>query len=222
MTDLTSHKTADDNSPHPATNLAVVAIGGNSLIADSSQPEIVHQWDAVNETTGQIAEMLESGWQGVVVTHGNGPQVGFILRRNELALGEVHTIPLTLVVADTQGSIGFMLQQALNNDFRQRKIQRETTTIITQTRVDENDPAFDSPSKPVYPRTLPAFWMNSFESRGWHVVENAGLRSLNAAGGGLFPAREPNWKSSKSGRFVRPGGWLWPAAGAASLGFMRR
>ena len=173
MTDQTSHKTADDSSPHSATNLAVVAIGGNSLIADSSRPEIVHQWGAVHETTGQIARMLESGWQGVVVTHGNGPQVGFILRRNELALGEVHTIPLTLVVADTQGSIGFMLQQALNNDFRQRQISRETTTIITQTRVDENDPAFDNPSKPVG-SFLDEETARSFESRGWHVVEDAG------------------------------------------------
>ena len=105
--------------------------------------------------------------------HGNGPQVGFILRRNELALGEVHTIPFSLVVADTQGSIGFMLQQALNNDFRQRQIQRETTTIITQTRVDENDPAFDNPSKPIG-SFLDEETARTFESRGWKVVEDAG------------------------------------------------
>ena len=173
MTDHNPHMAADDNRPHGATNLAVVAIGGNSLIADNNRPEIVHQWDAVNETTGQIAGMIESGWQGVVVTHGNGPQVGFILRRNELALGEVHTIPLTLVVADTQGSIGFMLQQALNNDFRERQIQRETTTIITQTRVEEDDPAFDNPSKPIG-SFLDEETARSFERRGWHVVEDAG------------------------------------------------
>ncbi len=163
----------DDNKTDRATTLAIVAIGGNSLIADSSRPEIVHQWDAVQETTGQIAQMIESGWQGVVITHGNGPQVGFILRRNELALGEVHTIPFSLVVADTQGSIGFMLQQALNNDFRQRNIQRQTTTIITQTRVDENDPAFDNPSKPIG-SFLDEETARSFESRGWRVMEDAG------------------------------------------------
>ena len=173
MTDRESQMTADDNSQERATNLAVVAIGGNSLIADSSRPEIVHQWDAVQETTGQIAGMIESGWQGVVITHGNGPQVGFILRRNELALGEVHTIPFSLVVADTQGSIGFMLQQALNNDFRQRKIPRETTTIITQTRVDENDPAFENPSKPIG-SFLDEETARTFESRGWKVMEDAG------------------------------------------------
>ncbi len=173
MTDHNSHSAADDNSTQPATTLAVVAIGGNSLIADSNRPEIVHQWDAVQETTGQIAQMIESGWQGVVITHGNGPQVGFILRRNELALGEVHTIPFSLVVADTQGSIGFMLQQALNNDFRHRNIQRQTTTIITQTRVDENDPAFDNPSKPIG-SFLDEETARSFENRGWRVMEDAG------------------------------------------------
>ena len=173
MPDHQSHLAGDDNKTDRATTLAVVAIGGNSLIADSSRPEIVHQWDAVQETTGQIADMLESGWQGVVITHGNGPQVGFILRRNELALGEVHTIPFSLVVADTQGSIGFMLQQALNNEFRQRRILRETTTIITQTRVDENDPAFANPSKPIG-SFLDEETARTFESRGWHVMEDAG------------------------------------------------
>jgi len=172
MPDRESPITAENNTGL-TTDLAVVAIGGNSLIADSTRPEIVHQWDAVHETTGQIAQMIEDGWKGVVITHGNGPQVGFILRRNELALGEVHTIPFSLVVADTQGSIGFMLQQALNNDFRQRQIQRETTTIITQTRVDEDDPAFDNPSKPIG-SFLDEATARTFEARGWHVVEDAG------------------------------------------------
>lgn len=164
---------AGDNHAHSATGLAVVAIGGNSLIADSSRPEIVHQRDAVQETTGQIAYMIESGWQSVVVTHGNGPQVGFILRRNELALGEVHTIPFSLVVADTQGSIGYMLQQALHNDFRNRAIRRETTTIITQTRVEEDDPAFHNPSKPIG-SFVDQETAQNFESRGWHIMEDAG------------------------------------------------
>ena len=154
-----------------------------------------------NETTGQIADMLESGWQGVVITHGNGPQVGFILRRNELALGEVHTIPFSLVVADTQGSIGFMLQQALNNDFRQRQIQRETTTIITQTRVDENDPAFDNPSKPIG-SFLDEETARTFESRGWEGCR--GCRARLAAGRAQPQA---GGESSKSRRFVRR--WKW-------------
>ncbi len=157
-----------------ATNalVAVVAIGGNSLILDNSQPDTVHQWDAVRQTAAQIAAMIEAGWT-VVVTHGNGPQVGFILRRNELAESEVHTTPLDLIVADTQGSIGFMLQQALNNEFFQRKIARQCITIVTQTRVDAEDPAFQKPTKPIG-SFLSEAKAREFESQGWQVVEDAG------------------------------------------------
>ena len=84
------------------TRIAVVAIGGNSLIVDNKHPDVAHQWDAVRETTRNVADMVEAGWT-TIVTHGNGPQVGFILRRNELAAQEVHPTPLDLIVADTQG-----------------------------------------------------------------------------------------------------------------------
>jgi len=152
--------------------LAVIAIGGNSLIADDKQPDVAHQWDAVRETTSHIAGMVEKGWR-TVVTHGNGPQVGFILRRNELAAHEVHTTPLSLIVADTQGSIGYMLQQALNNEFFQWKIPRQTITIVTQVRVDENDPAFANPTKPIG-GFLDEATARVFERTGWRVVEDAG------------------------------------------------
>ncbi len=152
--------------------LAVVAIGGNSLIADNKQPDVAHQWDAVRETTSHIAGMVEKGWRAIV-THGNGPQVGFILRRNELAAHEVHTTPLSLIVADTQGSIGYMLQQALNNEFFQWKIPRQTITIVTQVRVDENDPAFQNPTKPIG-GFLDEATARVFERTGWRVVEDAG------------------------------------------------
>lgn len=156
----------------PNTPLAVVAIGGNSLIKDRNHPEVAHQWDAVRETTGHIARMIDRGWQ-VVITHGNGPQVGFILRRNELAAGEVHTTPFSLIVADTQGSIGYMLQQGLNNEFYQRGIPRQTTTIITQVRVEADDPAFANPTKPIG-RFLDEETAREFERTGWRVVEDAG------------------------------------------------
>lgn len=152
--------------------LAVIAIGGNSLIKDNSQPEVAHQWDAVRETTGHIARMIEAGWR-TVITHGNGPQVGFILRRNELAAGEVHTTPLSLIVADTQGAIGYMLQQGLNNEFFQRGIHKQTFTIVTQVRVDENDPAFENPTKPIG-GFLDEATARVFERTGWRVVEDAG------------------------------------------------
>lgn len=156
-----------DQSP-----LAVIAIGGNSLIQDNNHPEVAHQWDAVRQTTGHIAGMVEKGWR-TVITHGNGPQVGFILRRNELAAHEVHTTPLSLIVADTQGAIGYMLQQALNNDFFQRGIHKQAITIVTQVRVDENDPAFANPSKPIG-GFLDEKTARIFERTGWRVVEDAG------------------------------------------------
>ena len=152
--------------------LAVIAIGGNSLIADDKKPDIPHQWDAVRETAIHIAELIESGWDAVV-THGNGPQVGFILRRSELAQGEVHQTPLDLIVADTQGAIGYMLQQALNNEFFRRKVPRQCVTLITQTRVDRDDPAFARPTKPIG-SFMDEATARRFEAEGWRVMEDAG------------------------------------------------
>ncbi len=152
--------------------VAVVAIGGNSLIMDNKDPSVPKQWDAVRQTMRNVADMVEAGWT-VIVTHGNGPQVGFILRRNELAAGEVHPTPLDLIVADTQGSIGFMLQQTLNNEFFQRKIARQCITMITQVRVVADDPAFANPSKPIG-SFMDENRAREFEQEGWQVVEDAG------------------------------------------------
>lgn len=154
---------------HP---LAVIAIGGNSLIKDKEQAAVAHQWDAVRETAGHIANLIERGWRAVI-THGNGPQVGFILRRNELAMGEVHTTPIDLIVADTQGAIGYMLQQTLNNEFFQRKLPLQCVTIITQVCVEPDDPAFAKPSKPIG-GFLDEAAARRFEAEGWPVVEDAG------------------------------------------------
>ncbi|MCB0112457.1 MAG: carbamate kinase, partial [Caldilineaceae bacterium] len=152
--------------------LAVVAIGGNSLIKDNTHPEVPHQWDAIRETVSHIAEMVQMGWL-VVVTHGNGPQVGFILRRNELAAHEVHMTPLSLIVADTQGAIGYMLQQALNNEFYDRHVPRQCISFVTQVRVETDDPAFQNPTKPIG-GFLDEPLARQFEATGWRVVEDAG------------------------------------------------
>ncbi len=152
--------------------LAAVAIGGNSLIQDPKHPEIKYQWAAVRETCEHIASMIAEGWS-VVLTHGNGPQVGYILRRAELAAGEVHTVPLDLIVADTQGSIGYMLQQALDNALRGRGINRTIVTVVTQVRVDPADPAFLNPSKPIG-GFMAEEQARRFAADGWHVVEDAG------------------------------------------------
>ncbi len=119
--------------------LAIVAIGGNSLIEDPKNPGIARQWDAARKTCEHIANMIVNGWH-VVVTHGNGPQVGYILRRGEIASKEgVHDVPLDLIVADTQGSIGYMLQQGLDDALRRRGFNRTCATVITQVRVDAPD-----------------------------------------------------------------------------------
>jgi carbamate kinase len=151
---------------------ALVAIGGNSLITDSTQPDIPHQWDAVRETCRHLADMIEQGWN-LIITHGNGPQVGFIMRRNELAAHAIHTTPLDLIVADTQGSIGYMLQQALGNELYSRSIDRPVVSVVTQILVDEHDPAFDNPDKPIG-GFMSEEEARQFEAEGWHVVEDAG------------------------------------------------
>ena len=150
----------------------VIAIGGNSLILDKNHPEIEHQWEATYETARHIADMIAEGWR-VVITHGNGPQVGFILRRNELAAHEVHTTPMDVIGADTQGSIGYMLQQAVANCLRGRGIKRDICTVITQTLVDRNDPAFQNPNKPIG-GFMTKEQGEKFEAEGWTVVEDAG------------------------------------------------
>jgi carbamate kinase len=151
---------------------AGVAGGGNALILDKNRQDVEHQIEAVRETARHIVSMIEQGWN-VVVTHGNGPQVGFILRRTELAAIELHTTPLDVIGADTQGSIGYMLQQAIGNEFQRRGISRPVATIITQTVVDSHDPAFQNPDKGIGGfMDEPA--ARKFESEGWTVAEDAG------------------------------------------------
>ncbi|HNS50373.1 MAG TPA: carbamate kinase [Anaerolineae bacterium] len=151
---------------------AVVAIGGNSLIMDSKQPDVPSQWEAVRETCWHIADMIERGWD-LVITHGNGPQVGFILRRNELAEHEVHPTPLDVIGADTQGSIGYMISQALGNEFRRRGLRRPIAALVTQVLVDRNDPAFQKPTKGIGGFTSEEK-ARAFEQEGWSVIEDAG------------------------------------------------
>lgn len=153
--------------------LAVVAIGGNSLITDPKHPEVSQQWDAVRETCKHIAQMIAAGWS-IVVTHGNGPQVGFILRRAEIAAQQgIHDVPLDLIGADTQGSIGYMLQQSLDNAIRRLGINRTILTVVTQTLVDANDPAFKNPNKPIG-SFMTETEARKFEAEGWSVMEDAG------------------------------------------------
>ena len=132
------------------SKLAVVAIGGNSLIRDESHKTVADQYAAVCETAVHITDMIESGYN-VVITHGNGPQVGFILRRSEIAeqAEGMHPVPLVNCGADSQGAIGYQIQQAMGNEFRRRGIDKAAVTVVTQVLVDEDDPAFGKPTKPI-------------------------------------------------------------------------
>lgn len=156
-----------------SSKLAVIAIGGNSLITDPAQPGIPEQWRAVEETCTHITDMIVNSWD-VIITHGNGPQVGFNLRRSELGEAhDMHPLPLDLIVAHTQGSIGYMLQQALDNTLRSHGINRTITTIVTQVRVDHDDPAFETPTKPIG-SFMQKDEARRYETEGWVVKEDAG------------------------------------------------
>ena len=153
--------------------IAVVAVGGNSLIKDKNHQTVPDQYAAAVESMSHIAGMIEAGWD-VLVTHGNGPQVGFILRRSELSLHELHVVPLDYCGADTQGAIGYMFQRALHNEFRKRGIKKEAATVVTQVLVDRNDPAFQNPSKPIGSFMDQAQADAHRKADGWSVVEDAG------------------------------------------------
>jgi carbamate kinase len=151
----------------------VIAIGGNSLIPDADHKSVQDQYLAAAETDDHIASLVEQGWD-VAISHGNGPQVGFILRRSELASSELHEIPLDYCGADTQGAIGYMLQQNLVNDFRQRGINKSVATVVTQVEVDATDPAFTAPSKPIGSFMGEEEAVRRRDNEGWDIKEDAG------------------------------------------------
>lgn len=152
---------------------AVVAIGGNSLITDEKHQSVGDQLQAVRKTCTHIASMVERGWE-VVVTHGNGPQVGFILLRSEMSSKAVHTVPLDSCGAETQGELGYMIQQCLQNEFLSRQIRNPVATIVTQVLVKKNDPAFRKPTKPIGPFYSKRKAEKHRKERKWKLVEDAG------------------------------------------------
>lgn len=131
-----------------SNKIAVVAVGGNALIKDKTRKTIPDQFVAASETMGHIATMIQQGWN-VVITHGNGPQVGFILRRSELSAHELHPVSLDYCGADTQGAIGYMFQRALRNEFKKRGMAKVAATVVSQVQVGSDDPAFENPTKPI-------------------------------------------------------------------------
>lgn len=152
--------------------LVVIAIGGNSLITDAEHMSVVDQYRAAGETASHIAPIVEAG-NRVVVTHGNGPQVGFILLRSELTRDVLHQVPLANCVADTQGSIGMQIAQSLQNAFRRLGSERQVAAIVTQVLVDPDDPSFANPAKPIGPFMTEAEALQRRDKDGWAVVEDA-------------------------------------------------
>ena len=155
------------------SKLAVIAIGGNSLIKDGNRITVKDHYKACFSTAQNISELIKQGYR-VVLTHGNGPQVGFVLRRCEIARHEIPMLPLDSCVSNTQGGIGYLLQLAFDNVFREAGIKKTVATIITQVVVSKDDPAFKNPSKPI------GNFMEAKEAvlrqreEGWQIIEDSG------------------------------------------------
>ena len=151
----------------------IVAIGGNSLILDPQKVTIPDQYEATRQTAQSMLNLFKKG-HNVVIVHGNGPQVGFILRRAEIAKKGLHMVPLDSCVADTQGAIGYNLQMAFYNEMKKAGFFRPVATVVTQVLVDSDDPSFKNPSKPI------GSFMDKTEADervtagGWNVIEDAG------------------------------------------------
>lgn len=156
--------------------LVVIAIGGNSIIKDNASQSIAAQEIAVKEVAEHVFTMLQSNYN-IVLTHGNGPHVGLDLRRSEIA-HERENLPLTPLancVADTQGGIGYLIQQALNNKLSARPDNKKAVTVVTQVEVDRHDPNFKNPTKPIG-----AFFTQAQSQKlqqdnpDWRFVEDSG------------------------------------------------
>jgi carbamate kinase len=153
--------------------LIVMAVGGNSLILDEKHKSVQDQYDACEKTCVHIVGLLRRGHR-VVVTHGNGPQVGFILRRSELARQELHEVPLDSCGADSQGAIGYQIQRAMHNMTKGWDAAPPVATVVTQVLVDHEDPSFRKPSKPIGSFMGEADAKSHRDKDGWNVLEDAG------------------------------------------------
>jgi carbamate kinase len=155
---------------------AVVALGGNALTGKDRRTDIDRQFEATRRVAASVATMITNGWH-IVLTHGNGPQVGSLLLQQKLARDEVPPMPLHVLGALTQGQTGYIIQQCLYNEFLRRDIDRDIATVVTQTLVDAGDPAFQSPTKPVGPvydddeaATLKKTYTMGKAAGGWRIL----------------------------------------------------
>ncbi len=155
------------------SKLAVLAIGGNSLIKDKNHQTVDDQYDCIKETSKHVVRLIKKGLN-VIITHGNGPQVGFILLRSEISKEQLHEVPLPSAGADTQGAIGYQIQQAVGNLLKEKGIKKDVVTVITQVLVDKNDIAFKVPTKPIGPFLTQEEAQRNKALYNWDIVEDAG------------------------------------------------
>lgn len=154
----------------------VIALGGNAILQRGQKGTYEEQMENVRKTARQIVDIILDNEYEVVITHGNGPQVGALLLQQD-AGEHVHGIPaqpMDVCGAMSQGQIGYMIQQAIMNELRRRGVERPVATIVTQTIVDKNDPAFQHPSKPVGPFYDEETAKKLAKEKGWVVIEDAG------------------------------------------------
>ena len=206
----------DTGQPHK-TPLVVIAIGGNSLIKDDRHRSVLDQYNAVGETARHIVPIVSEGYR-VVVTHGNGPQVGFILLRSDLARKVLHQVPLANCVADTQGAIGYQITQTLQNELYLKDIDKDVVAVVTQVVVDTDDPAFGHPDKPIGPFMTEDDAKDRVSEDGWVVGEDAGRGWRR-----LVPAPAPREiVELNSIRALLDGGTLVVAVGGGGIPVIRR
>ncbi len=153
--------------------LAVVAIGGNAVNRPGESPTAENMIKAVRTTASYLADMIQMGYS-LIVTHGNGPQVGNILIQQDLAKDTIPPFPMDLCGSMTQGYLGYMIAQELHNIFIERKIKKEVCTVVSQVVVDENDDGFKNPSKPVGPFYSAEYANKMHTEKGWTVKEDSG------------------------------------------------
>jgi carbamate kinase len=152
----------------------VLALGGNAISRPGMRSTITDQFYTTNESMQHVAELVINGYEKILITHGNGPQIGAAILRSELSQKVVYPLPADICGADTQGSMGYMIQQVLTNCLRERGVKQPVSTVITQTVVDVNDPAFDNPSKPVGMFYSKREAKELMAGRGWTMHQDAG------------------------------------------------
>lgn len=150
----------------------VIAMGGNSLLDPSLPPTVPNQFAVTARAVVPVAALIERGVR-VVLTHGNGPQVGFMQLRSELAKDLIHEVPLDSLVADSQGALGYMIQRELREQLRRRGVLTEVATLVTEVEVDPRDRAFREPQKPVGKFYTAAEAAQLRRERGWDLMEDA-------------------------------------------------